>query len=274
MNGIRIRPVALSLALLTGACLGVGCIDHKPDGATTREMANLPSTNPYYWLDQPAVATVSSPDYDAIWNACDTTARDYLYTIDRHNYRTGFMTTLPMISKQLWEPWRHDAGTLRDTWQSTWGTIQRLVQFQIQRNDDGTFSVQPKVLIERQSILERRITSVDEYHLAFAGPEGLTSEAVSSDQPSDIVIPAKYWTPIGRDFALEQDIARRIARHSAPGKDDRHARFEGARRNRTDAAGDRRADSAAGAVVAAIRRCRSAAPIRSHRAPAIGDEIR
>ena len=108
-----------------------------------------------------------------------------------------------MISKQILEPWRKDAGTLDHVFQDSLTTIRRSVRFEIDRGEDGTYAMTPRVLIERETILERRITSAAQYRTAFSGP-AIGSRAVAD---ADLDVPIIYWTPIGRDTEMEKHIA-------------------------------------------------------------------
>ena len=198
---------AIAAALFAAALSFVGCIHHESRDALMQQMDDTPTTNPYYWLDQPSVAQIQDADFERLWRACERTARDYLFTLDRENYRTGLLTTLPLVSRQEFEPWRPDTGTDKQVWESTICTIRRTLRFQVTRANDGSYIAIPKVLVERQTILERRTTDVDQYHEAFSGPTAVSSESITSDEPADIVIPNKYWTPIRRDTEMEKQVA-------------------------------------------------------------------
>jgi hypothetical protein len=160
-----------------------------------------PEATAKYWMDQPAVAAVSSRDFQKLWDACANTVHNYLFPLDQEDYREGVMTSWPVISKQVFEPWRRDAGTHHEVWQSTLDTIRRTIRFDFVRDEDGTFVARPKVLVERLSQLQRRITSASEYTLVFTAP----GANMTTDQ--GVIVPARYWYAIGRDEAMERDLA-------------------------------------------------------------------
>ena len=206
-----IRPSVLSplssillLALLAG-CAAKTAPDPIADHhlATDKDRA---TTRPAYWMDQPAVTSVESFKFQPLWDACEATARSYLFPLDREDYRLGLITTKPTISKQILEPWRKDAGTLDHVLQDSLTTMRRSIRFEIDRSEDGTYAMVPKVLIERETILERRITSAAQYRTAFSGP-AVGSRAVAD---ADLDIPITYWTPIGRDTEMEKHLASEV----------------------------------------------------------------
>jgi hypothetical protein len=209
-----LKRVACGLAVLVPVI--AGCIGKHPANPAATQPVTVKdpaTTQPYYWLDQPAVASVENFQFQPLWDACEKTARSYLYELDREDYRLGLITTKPMVSKQLFEVWRKDAGTAREVLQDAAQTIRRTVRFEIERTDDGTFVMTPKVLMERESILERRITSSVQYRTAFAGPPAPSREAVEAETE---VLPVIYWTPIGRDTAMETKIAAEVRHRIKP----------------------------------------------------------
>ena len=201
-------PIAACGLALTA--LLAGCFSHSPttDMTTVKDPA---TTRPAYWLDQPAVASVDHFQFLPLWNACEDVARAYLFRLDREDYRLGLLTTRPMISKQILEPWRHDGGTLHGVLESSLATIRRSIRFEIERRDDGTFSMVPKVLVERETILERRITSSNQYRNAFSGPAAGSRTATDLEDE----VPVIYWTPIGRDPEMEKHLAADVSRRLA-----------------------------------------------------------
>jgi hypothetical protein len=202
-------PLAVVCGLaLTALALLPSCATNPRATTQPVTVKDLATTRPAYWLDQPPVATVESFQFLALWNACEDVARSYLFQLDRQDYRLGLLTTKPMISKQILEPWRSDGGTLQGVLESSLATIRRSIRFEIQRRDDGTFEMVPKVLVERETILERRITSSNQYRNAFSGPAA--GSRTAADVEADV--PVLYWTPIGRDPEMEKHLATAVRR--------------------------------------------------------------
>ncbi len=210
-NGNKRRPRASSFPFaifLFPLFLLSGCI-----GAPSRPAATQPATavdarqaDPAYWLEQPAVALVHSDDYDRLWDAAQWTARDYLFSIDRRDYRDGVLTTEPMVSRQFFEVWRKDVPAAGDLARSSLQTIRRSIRFTFTRQAGGGWSVTPKVLVEQFASAGRRLSYVGAYQ-AITVPGGTIG---STEMDEGIYLPAQYWFPIGRDYALERKLARTI----------------------------------------------------------------
>ena len=131
-----------------------------------------------------ATAEVRGP-FDPLWEACERTARDYLFNIDRRDQRSGLLSTEPLITRQWWEFWRKDAGTFKDTQEATLANIRRTIFFQFKKVSDGTYSVTPKVLVEKES-------------------------KVDPKYKDDIEGPSSYWYATRRDEVLEKRLADSI----------------------------------------------------------------
>jgi hypothetical protein len=167
-------------------------------GCVARRPANPAATQPVtavdpqlaekeYWLAKPATAEVRG-SFDPLWQACEETAHEFLFRIDRRDQRSGLLTTEPMISKQWWEFWRKDAGTLRDTQEATLASIRRTIFFQFKKESEGAYSVTPKIVVEKES-------------------------KVDPKYKQDIEGPSTYWYALRRDEVLEKRVASSIRKH-------------------------------------------------------------
>lgn len=204
-----LKAAACSFAL--AALLVAGCIGKRPfNPAATQPvtMIDPSTTQPSYFLGQPAVASVKSLEFQPLWNACEDTARSYLFQLDRQDFRSGLITTRPMVSEQLLEPWRKDTGTAHGVVVNSIATIRRTVRFEFTQSD-GAYVVTPKVLVERQTILERRITSAVNYRQVFSGPASPDSRTAVEAEAD---VPSRYWTPVARDTQMEKQIASEVRR--------------------------------------------------------------
>ena len=116
------------------------------------------------------------------------------------------MTTFPLVSSQFFEVWRQDLVRPADTAEASLATVRRTLRFDIGRRPDGTFRAVPKVLIERFTSTERRITSVTQYREIFS------IERAEGDRERDrgYELPTEYWYAIGRDEALERRVAAQV----------------------------------------------------------------
>jgi len=172
------------LGLLISGCIG----NHPKNPAATQPVTirDLATTQPAYYLDQPPADTVRTLQFQPLWDA----------------------TPYPMISKQLLEPWRKDAGTAHAVTENSLATIRRTLRFEINRGEDGAYVMTPKVLVERLTVVERRLTAAVQFRSAFSGPAAESKSSVEAE--SDL--PPRYWTPIARDTAMEQDVADQVRR--------------------------------------------------------------
>ncbi len=197
---MRRRPfVILPLALL------VGCVTRGPDPSRRARVTPAdPSLarNDHYFA-MPGVASVQWPSYPTIWAAARQVMTDRGFTVARSDYRGGTIETDPLVSAQFFEPWRQDVVTTESRVQSTLQTVRRTVRFDITPAAGGTFELVPKVVVERQSFLERRVTAPVRLSLA------LTGVAVQGNQLTDEGqgLQDNYWYAIGRDEALERSLA-------------------------------------------------------------------
>ncbi|HLL88600.1 MAG TPA: hypothetical protein VK324_04800 [Tepidisphaeraceae bacterium] len=197
------RTLSIFLPLLI-----TGCITGKPDAGARARVTPAdpaPATNDY-WFDRPATATAEWPSYPTIWAAARQVALDRGFAIARADYRGGTMTTDPLVSAQWFEPWRQDVVTPRDRAQSSLQTVRRTIRFDIVPAPGGTFRVTPKVVVERQSFIERRVTS------AIRLGQALTATVVQGNQTTDQGLPLQdnYWYATGRDEALERALADQL----------------------------------------------------------------
>jgi hypothetical protein len=200
-------PLAACGFAILALLILAGCIGKQPANPSATQpvtVMDLATTQPSYFLNMPPVATVDSLYFQPLWDACEKVAREFGYELDRADFRLGLLTTKPMVSKQILELWRKDTGTAGEVLDNSMATIRRTIRFEIS-NDGGTYRMTPKVLMERESVVEHRTTSTAQYRSLFAGPAVAdTKLAVTSE---DELLPKIYWTPVGRDTAMEKKVA-------------------------------------------------------------------
>ena len=195
-NAARVRlALALALVLLAG-CTHRPAWDDDPQAATVG-----------YWLGRPAAVHVDSGDYKALWAAADGARRRFNFPAARDDYRGGLLTSQPVVSPQPFELWRDELRTPAARLESSLSSVRRRLRFEFGRLAGGGFFVEPKVVVERESRGERRITNAIDYRrvLGTGGQQTLRADVAATTRP------ANYWYAIGRDAALERSLARRIA---------------------------------------------------------------
>ncbi len=193
---------------LTAAVSLPGCTTGREHPATTQPATAIdPKTaTPDYWYGQPATQAILSDNFDELWRAARNAVQADSFRVDRVDYRGGLITSFPAISKQFFEPWRQDAQGPYDVAESSLATIRRTVRLEFSRLDDGRYECVPKVLVERYSATEHRITSVTQYRDVFSiklASEGGDVEQIVQQQ-------AEYWYALRRDANLERQIAESI----------------------------------------------------------------
>ena len=99
------RPCMLGWMVATGWAL-IGCT--RPPVAA----------NPY---------PIQLRDYDRTYTAAIAVLRDNGFRIDRQDYRFGRLTTIPLGSPTIAEPWHRHNSTTAQAWHSTLSDLQRRV---------------------------------------------------------------------------------------------------------------------------------------------------
>jgi hypothetical protein len=195
---------AQSLPLIFAIFALTGCshVDVSPSLSQTDEKLATQG----YWLGQPAVATVAHDNYDELWEACIGSTRWRGYHIDRSDYRGGSLVMFPLVSKQFFEVWKRDTPAIADIIENSLMLVRRIVRFDVVRREDGTFACVPKVLVERFSQTEGRVTSVTRNGDVFAVEENQGSR----ERDKGNVGADAYWYTTGRDVVLEKDLADAI----------------------------------------------------------------
>jgi hypothetical protein len=197
----------ISAAGLSAGVLMVGCSSSNTPPATQPATSiDYHEGQSSYWYAKPAVAKVECSNYDALWDNAQKVMHASGFDIDRTEYRNGLLTTKPMVSAQVFEPWRRDVGDFHGVVQSSISTVRRTIRFDVRRLSDGSFAATPKVLIERHALAERRITSVTEYLDVFATNRPLDQEYTEEG----VLLVPDYWYAIGRDSAMEQKLAAQL----------------------------------------------------------------
>ncbi len=193
----HLRYPALVLLLLIAGVVA-GCTQ-RPEWSDDTEAATLS-----FWGDRPAIVRVEADDYAALWDAAENARRRFGFEAALTDYRGGELTTEPKLSGQIFEPWRDELRDIGSIMESTLTSVRRRVSFELGNQGDGTFWLEPKVIVERQSLGERRLTDVSSYRRALGqGQQRRTSD----DDPGTVT----GWHAIGRDPALERSLANRIA---------------------------------------------------------------
>jgi hypothetical protein len=204
------RPAIVLLAALS---LLPGCIGNNLSRAPGQRVTDVPKENaePVYFMKQSTVASVTAGDFDKLWEAVHRVSRDRGYRTDRDDPRLGVYTSRPLVSSQLFEPWRFNVGSLHALVEASLGTVRRTVRWDVTHNDDGTFTATPRVLVERYTVIEHRVTSAAQFNEIFAiTREEAENQRLRALDPAAALlepVPTAYWYGLGRDLDLEEKLA-------------------------------------------------------------------
>jgi hypothetical protein len=203
------RHFLISVCLLSP--LLAGC-HHGEDleGKTATDIDPKLAEPNTYW-DKPGVVHIPARDFDRLWAACQEAARQYFFKVDRLDYREGVITTEPTVTSQFFEPWRRDNSTAYDVLLGSIHKYRRTMRFEIVRNDDGTFEMTPKVLVEKEIFQAKRVTAVVKYNESFYGVDQVKLGSREEDEGASL--PTLYWYATARDFNLERRLAVDVLNH-------------------------------------------------------------
>src|SRR5687768_6834801 len=90
----------LTAVLLAAGCSTKGVPPIDPIHAPI-EIASLD-----YWFARPPSVVVQDVDYDRLWKACEDAVDGRLFELERRDYRSGILTSRPLLGGQLMEFWR------------------------------------------------------------------------------------------------------------------------------------------------------------------------
>jgi hypothetical protein len=181
-----------------------GCVRSRTAHPSADEI-NPQRAKASFWMDHPSNAAITADDFDRLWNAAERAAKDHHFVLDRMDRRAGLITTRPLLSKQLFEVWRNDVPRLIDQAESTLATMRRTARFEISRSDSGQYELIAKVLVERLSMEEQRVTAVIDYQNTFNKPYRDEDREAQGKH-----YPPVYWYATGRDDALERELVNAI----------------------------------------------------------------
>jgi hypothetical protein len=189
------RRIAIALVVVL-----TGCAGKRPEWKEDPRSATVA-----FWAEQPASARVVAPVYAELWSAAEEACSRFGFPPATTDYRGGLLTTGARISPQFFEIWHDELRAAEDVAESSLATVRRRLRFEFSRTRDGRYVVEPKVIVERLSLAERRITNAVDYRGAL-GPG--TEQRFG---PAGAAVPGSYWYAIGRDADLEASLASRMA---------------------------------------------------------------
>ena len=169
--------------------------------------------------------TPAQRNFDAVWRASLDVLRRYHFPIRRQDRRAGVITTGQTTGKQFFEIWRDDAGTGFHVAENSLQTMYRKATVTVWAKEGQPDVYEAGVTIElvRSDMDSFQVTSTSEAYSIFTFPGGRGSFVVTDEikrqsrraddagQDDSHATPPKGIVPLGRDTALEDRIAGKIA---------------------------------------------------------------
>jgi len=132
------------------------------------------------------------------------------YRFDRVDRQAGVITTMPEISQQLFEFWRHDVDTSKDLWESAINPIRRLLAINMQSNQDEPGQMKLEVTVNKQ-----RISSLDrQFNSTGAAYQYFGTELPATTGEPFVAATDEHWIDLGRDPAMEDYLLRQILKRA------------------------------------------------------------
>lgn len=152
--------------------------------------------------------------YDATFDAAVSLLRDYGFTIDRQDYRFGLVTTRPMVSPTIFEPWRTTNTSPAQMAQGTLNSQRRIVRVAIK---PVTLPISPttqyQLTVQVNMIkLQQPLKHLNGSTSGFAIVSNYSAVPAEWKEEG---IPRSYWIPDGSDPLLAQRVIDDIAKRAS-----------------------------------------------------------
>ena len=165
----------------------VGC-------AAPQSLTSQPMSNPFQ---------VAANNQESVWERAVDFMHEYGFPIVRENKFDGIIETGYKVGAGVLEPWHRDAVGAENRWEGTLQSIRRRAFVSITPIENG-YLVGVQVFKELEDLPGMAANSAGE--ATFQESEPLRRDlnsVVGQSTPSG-------WIPQGRDFAVEQDMLRRM----------------------------------------------------------------
>ena len=167
------------------------------------------------------VIEIDRAEYSRVYNAAIMVLREQGFPIDRQDFRFGVITTKPISSPTILEPWNTSNRTMGLAMESTINEQQRRVRVTLEPQGEigGSAYVESEAESSRhhfimrvEAQIERRQQPVGYLTRSTAGHRVLRMTKKNPHEYAHRGIPGSYWQPIGRDPYLEQHLTAAIIR--------------------------------------------------------------
>jgi len=150
-------------------------------------------------------AGLESAEADRYWDAAQRVLRDNRLALDRVDRRAGKITTLPVISQNIFEFWRHDVDTREDLLEATINPIRRWAEVHVGQDAEGNWEGLTLIVHkERLSSPDRQFNSTAAAYRLFSATLPTTSGQTSTASSDE------RWLDMGRDDAMASYLLQKI----------------------------------------------------------------
>ncbi len=162
---------------------------------------NLPTNNPIFvpYVDRNVIMDQVSDELDDYFRI----KHEQRIRLADNILTEGWIKTYPQIGSSLIEPWRRDSTPGYEKLFSTLQTVRRFAKVRVIPVANG-YNVDVKVYKELEDLPQPQNSNVSGNFLRHDN----TLDFYEGEDPSQPVNPG--WVPLGRDFSLEQRIAKNI----------------------------------------------------------------
>ena len=199
-RGVTVRLRAATIILCAGALAPTGCLTAPPVDNPVLVRGAEAIENPV--LVSPGQPTAAS--YREVFEKALDVLDDY-FELQTPNPYDGRITTFPRVApgyEQFWRPGNPDP---RQRLFATLQSVRQTATVEIRSGERGGYLV--------YVVVERELEDVPRPSRATVG-SAVFQEQQSVDRQTEIVTPEttgdRVWFKVGRDYAFEQEILRRI----------------------------------------------------------------
>jgi hypothetical protein len=151
--------------------------------------------------------------YDATFDAAVEILRGYGFSIDRQDYRFGLVTTRPLVSPTILEPWRTTNTSPGQMAQGTLNTQRRIVRVAL-KPAPGSTPATPKYQLTVQVTLIKLQQPLKHLNGSTSGFSIVSHYSSVPAEWKEDGIPRAYWIPDGADPLLAQRVIDDIAKRA------------------------------------------------------------
>lgn len=150
----------------------------------------------------PNPVVIRGVPYETVWNETVDVVNDY-FIVESESRIDGRIETVPTVGSTLFEPWKGDAVNYDERLEGTLQSMRRRAFVRVSSVEDG-YLVSLEVFKELEDLKKPQF--------ADAGQAIFRHDASPSRDPQVVtgIAPPEGWIPVGRDFALENQILWRI----------------------------------------------------------------